>query len=169
MCKTKILIVLFLVACLFVAVGPMSGEVSAQDVFIYPQQGQSDEQMEKDKYECYTWSKKQTGFDPMKVPTATEAPPQQGAKKGGLVKGAVRGGVAGLAIGAIAGDAGQGAAIGAAAGGLFGGMRRQDQKKKQEQAEQHWAQEQSQQYAYNRNSYDRAYAACLEGRDYTVK
>ena len=44
--------------------------VFAQDPFIYPDKGQSNEQMEKDKYECYSWAKGQTGFDPMQVLTA---------------------------------------------------------------------------------------------------
>jgi hypothetical protein len=140
-----------------------------QEMYIYPVKGQSNEQMERDKFECYAWSKKQTGFDPMKVPTATEAPPAQEAKKGGVAKGAVRGGLVGVGVGAIAGDAGKGAAAGALAGGLIGGMRRQDQKRQQAQAEQQWAEEQSAQYAQRRSSYNRAYAACLEGRGYTVK
>ena len=143
--------------------------VSAQEPFIYPDKGQSQEQMEKDKYECYNWAKGQTGFDPMAPPTATTPPPQAGAPEGGVVKGATRGALVGLAVGAIAGDAGKGAAIGAASGGLFGGMRRQDQKRQEEQAEQQWAQQQAAQYNQNRSAYNRAYSACLEGRGYTVK
>jgi hypothetical protein len=144
--------------------------VSAQsDLIVYPKKGQTAQQQEKDEYECYTWGKNKTGFDPMQVPKATAPPPQQEAKQGGVGRGAVRGGVTGLAVGAIAGDAGKGAAIGAAAGGLFGGMRRQDQKRREEQAQQQWAQDQAAQYAHKRNNYDRAYKACLEGRGYTVK
>jgi hypothetical protein len=139
------------------------------DMFIYPKEGQSDEQLEKDKYECYGWAKKQTGFDPMAAPQASAPPPQKEAKKGGAVKGAARGAVAGVAIGAIAGDAGKGAAIGATGGALFGGMRRRGQAKQQKQAENQWAQEQADQYEQNRSNYNRGYAACLEARGYTVK
>jgi hypothetical protein len=39
--------------------------VQAQDLIVFPAQGQSNEQMEKDKFECYTWARDQTGFDPM--------------------------------------------------------------------------------------------------------
>lgn len=145
------------------------GSALAQELIIYPSKGQSQEQMEQDKFSCYSWAKQQTGFDPMEMPKATEPPPEKEAKKGGVGRGAVRGGAVGLAAGAIAGDAGKGAAIGAATGGLFGGMRRRDQKKKQEQAEQQWAQEQAAQYTHKRNNYNRAYAACLEGKGYTVK
>lgn len=39
--------------------------VSGQDLVVYPAKGQAQEQMQKDKYECYGWAKQQTGFDPM--------------------------------------------------------------------------------------------------------
>jgi len=143
--------------------------VFAQDPIIYPNKGQSAEQQEKDKYECYNWAKGQTGFDPMQAPTATAPPPGQQAPQGGVVKGAAGGALAGLAVGAIAGDASKGAAIGAVSGGLFGGLRRHDQVQQEQQAQRQWEQQQSSNYAYQRNSYNRAYSACLEGRGYTVK
>jgi hypothetical protein len=141
----------------------------AQDLIVYPQKGQAKEQQEKDNFACYGWAKDQTGFDPMQTPTASAPPPAPGAPKGGVVKGAARGALVGTAVGAIAGDAGKGAAIGAASGGLVGGMRKRDQAAQQSQAEQQWAQDQSNQYAAQRNTYNRAYAACMEGRGYTVK
>ncbi len=147
----------------------ISNEAAAQDMYIYPDKGQSNEQMEKDKYECYNWAKKETGFDPMEVPKATAPPPKQEAAKGGAGRGMVGGALLGLGVGAIAGDAGKGAAIGAVSGGVIGGARRSEQKKQQAHAEQQWEQEQSAQYAQRRNSYNRAHAACLEGRGYTVK
>ena len=146
-----------------------TGPAVAQDFVIYPAKGQSQEQMEKDKFECYTWAKQQTGFDPMQAPTATAPPPQQEAKQGGLVRGAARGALVGVTVGAIAGDAGKGAAVGAASGGLLGGMRRRDQVRQEEKAQDQWAQDQANQYARRRNEYNRAYSACLEGKGYTVK
>lgn len=154
--------------CLVMAL-MVSPPVFAQDPIIYPNKGQGAEQQEKDKFECYTWAKGQTGFDPMQVPTATAPPPGQEASQGGVVRGAGRGAVTGVAVGAIAGDAGKGAAIGAASGALIGGMRRRDQQRQQQQAEQQWANEQTANYANQRNNYNRAYGACLEGRGYTVK
>lgn len=56
----------------------------ADEPFIYPSQGQSQEQMEKDKYDCYEWAKKESGFDPMAPPTATSPPPPQSAS-GGII------------------------------------------------------------------------------------
>jgi hypothetical protein len=143
--------------------------VFAQDPIIYPNKGQSAEQQEKDKFECYTWAKGQTGFDPMQVPTATTPPPAQQAPKSSAVRGAAGGALAGVAIGAIAGDAGKGAAIGAASGALIGGMRRHDQQQQQQAQQQQWEQEQAANYANQRNNYNRAYGACLEGHGYTVK
>jgi hypothetical protein len=141
----------------------------ADEMYVYPQKGQSNEQMEKDKYECYTWAKKQTGFDPMEEPKASAPPPAQEAPKGGVLRGGARGALAGVAVGAIAGDAGKGAAIGATSGALIGGMRRRDQVRQQEQAQQQWAQNQASQYAQKRSEYNRAYSACLGGRGYTAK
>lgn len=144
--------------------------VQAEDLIVFPAKGQSQQQVEQDKFTCYSWAKQETGFDPMEVPKATAPPPKQEAPKGGMVRGAARGALAGAVIGEIADDdAGKGAAIGAAAGALFGGMRRRDQAGRQQQAEQQWAQEQSAQYAHRRNEYNRAYAACLEAKGYTVK
>jgi Family of unknown function (DUF6515) len=34
------------------------------DVFIYPKNGQTDEQQSRDKYECHKWAVQQSGFDP---------------------------------------------------------------------------------------------------------
>ncbi|MCO6412204.1 MAG: glycine zipper family protein, partial [Thiogranum sp.] len=71
----------------------------------------------------------------------------------------------GAAIGAIAGDTGKGAAIGAATGGLFGGMRQREANAQQQQQ----TQQQSAAAAGKADTYNRAYAACLEGRGYTVR
>lgn len=146
-----------------------AGYALADEFVIFPAKGQSNEQMEQDKFACYQWAKEQSGFDPMAPPTATAPPPAAEEPQGGLVKGAARGALVGVAVGAIAGDAGKGAAIGAASGGLIGGMRKSDQEAKQEQAQKNWETEQARQYAGNRDKYNRAYTACLEGKGYTVK
>jgi len=161
--KLKVGFITLITALMFIP------SVFAQEPFIYPDKGQSAEQQEKDKYECYSWAKGQTGFDPMQVPTATAPPPGQEAQQGGVVRGAGRGALTGLAVGAIAGDAGKGAAIGAASGALIGGMRRNDQQRRQEQEQQQWAEQEAANYANQRNNYNRAYGACLGGRGYTVK
>jgi outer membrane lipoprotein SlyB len=155
-----------LVCCALSFLAPLA--VQAQDPIVYPAQGQSNEQMEQDKFQCYNWAKQETGFDPMQVPTATSAPPPQQSEGPGVVGGAGRGALGGLAVGAIAGDAKKGAAIGAASGGLIGGMRRNDARRQNQQQQQQWANQQTANYANQRNNYNRAYGACLSGRGYTV-
>lgn len=161
-CILSSLVVIFLSA----------GYAMGQELIIYPAKGQSNEQMEKDKFECYSWAKGQTGFDPMQVPTASAPPPQKqsdGSVAGSTIKGAAGGALLGAGIGAIAGNTGKGAAIGAVSGGVLGGARSSKQKKQDEQAQQQWEQQQAAEYSQKRNSYNRAYGACLEGRGYTVK
>src|SRR5271157_284687 len=137
-----------------------------QNFIIYPSKGQSAQQLEQDKFECYNWAKQQTGFDPMQMPTASTPPPPgpQGSVAGGAVKGAAEGALLGLGIGAIAGDAGKGAAIGAMSGGVFGGMRSRNRMEQEQQEQQQWADQQASQYMQKRNYYNRAYSACLTGR-----
>jgi hypothetical protein len=36
----------------------------ANELFIYPKNGQSEEQQARDKYECHSWAANQSGFDP---------------------------------------------------------------------------------------------------------
>jgi len=159
-------VTILLISAVFIC---LSGISSAQDMIICPAKGQSQEQLEKDKYECYSWAKKQSGFDPMQMPTASAPPPQKEPARGGLGRGAARGAAAGAAVGSLDGEMGKGAAAGAIVGGVVGGIRRREQAQAQQQKEQEWAQQQASQYAGNRSEYNRAYAACLEGRGYTVK
>ena len=140
----------------------------AQDPIVYPAKGQNQQQMDKDKAECYGWAKQQTGFDPMQAPKAS-APPPPPQQKGGAVRGAAGGALVGAAVGSFSGEAGKGAAAGAAAGGLVGGMRQADQNKKAAAAQQQAAEQQAAEYNQKRSTYNRAYGACLEGRGYTVK
>lgn len=39
---------------------------NSDQTFVYPKNGQSEEQTAKDRYECYRWAADQTGFDPTK-------------------------------------------------------------------------------------------------------
>jgi len=139
--------------------------MAADELMIFPNADQTAEKQEEDKFACYSWAKGETGFDPMAPPTTTEAPPQQEAQKGGMARGAVRG----AAVGQLVGGDSDSTWSGAAAGAAVGGMRRNDQKRKEQQAQEQWEQEQVQIYTENRNRYNRAYAACLEGKDYTVR
>jgi hypothetical protein len=144
------------------------GTVSAQEPMVYPGKGQSSAQQRADKERCYAWARSQTGFDPAHPPAAGTPPPQQ-APTARPLRGAAGGAAVGAIGGAIGGNAGKGAAIGAATGALFGGVRRREQQRQQAEAQQQWQQQQQAGYAEQTNRFNRAYAACLEGRGYTVK
>jgi hypothetical protein len=150
----------------------LTGSSRAQDIYMYPAKGQSQEQQDRDRYECHSWAVKQTGFDPSRPQTAASdahatsnqpLPPQ-----GHVARGAARGAALGAVGGAITGDAGTGAAAGAAMGGLAGGMRRRQQRLQQNQQQQAASQAASNSQASQSNAYHRAMAACLTGRGYTV-
>jgi predicted lipid-binding transport protein (Tim44 family) len=154
----RVLLVIGISAALFVSIGLAS---SSAQMFIYPLEGQSSDKQEMDEFACYKWAKEQTGFDPNQPVAAASAPKQ---KKGGMLGGAMGGAALGAIGGAIAGNAGKGAAIGAGVGAGAGllGQSRDNAKtdKKQQQA--------ASQNQQNRQTFNRAYGVCLEGRGYKV-
>jgi len=115
------------------------------EVIAYPKKGQSQEQFQKDQFDCHNWAKGQTGVDPTKPQQSAAAPPPQ---QGGAVKGAARGAAVGAAVGAA------------------GGRMRQNQQNQQAAEAQQQAQAQQQQAVAQ---YDKAYGACLDGKGYAVK
>ena len=144
-----------LAACLFVS-------AAQAEVYGYPKPGQSQESFESDQYACHNWATQQTGFNPAAPPAAAAPPPPA---TGGAVRGGARGAAVGAVGGAIAGDAGKGAAVGAAVGGTAGAVRQNRYNREVASASQ---QQQAQQQAGYAN-YEKAYAACLSGRGYSVK
>jgi outer membrane lipoprotein SlyB len=151
-----------------------AGPALAQDFMIYPAKGQSQDQTEKDKFACYEWAKKQSGFDPMETPRTSTPPPQkaEGSTAGGAVQGGVVGGLLGVGIGALAGGkkgAGRGALIGGLGGATIGGVRSHDQQQQAERRRQEWADREAAQYMQKRDAYNRGYSACLEAKGYTVR
>jgi len=155
--------------------------VAAAQPYIYPNLGQSPQQQESDKGQCYMWAVQQTGFDPANPQVAAAPPPPQHygqpqAPPGGLFRGAAGGAALGAVGGAIGGDAGKGAAIGAGVGALFGGIRRMRWEQEQQQQQQQMQQQQQSYMAQQQNSmaqgranYERAFGACMAGRGYTVR
>jgi hypothetical protein len=146
---------------MLLALGAIVPAANAQDFFIYPAEGQSQDQQDQDEFQCMRFATDRTGFDPRATPRATTAAPQQ---QGSVVGGAARGALLGTAVGAIAGDTGRGAAMGAAGGGMLGGMRRRDSDRQRDQ----WARQESANYQRNRDEFNRAFRACMEGRGYTL-
>ena len=168
--KLLLLLIFGLLSVFWLSAGKIN-TVMAQDLIVYPAKNQSPEQTEKDKFECYTWAKQQSGFDPMQAQQPTQAPPPQSQGPGGeRIRGAARGALVGAVVGEIANDdAGKGALAGAAGGAMVGGMRKRAQRRQQEQAQEQNAQQEAASYAQKRDTYNRAYSACLEGKGYTVK
>jgi hypothetical protein len=141
-------------------------------LYVYPNNGQSSDQQDRDRYECNSWAVKQTGFDP----SQPQLPPHERVQ---IVAGpppgvnTVGGAITGAIIGSIlTGPRGGGAVVGAVAGGLLGAnadaanqaqaaavQNQYDQRDLQAQARL------DQQARY----YRRAISACLEARGYTVK
>ena len=137
--------------------------------YIYPNQGQSPQQEQSDKGQCYSWAVQQTGFDPANPQVPMAPPPGMPAPQGGMFRGAAGGAALGAVGGAIGGDAGEGAAIGAGVGALFGGLRRARERREEEQAMQSYATQQQGAMSQGRSNYERAFGACMEGRGYTVR
>lgn len=149
--------------------------------YIYPQRGQSPQQEEFDRGQCYSWAVQQTGFDPanprvaMPPPPPMYSPPPQQSLAGGALAYGAGGAALGAVGGAIGGNAGEGAAIGAAVGGLFGLMRRaraneeqQQQMQQRERQQQAYQAQEQNALAQGRANYNRAFSACMSGRGYTV-
>lgn len=139
----------------------------AAELYVYPAQGQDADQQGRDEYECYAYAKQNTGFDPMaRAGTSSGAPSSgSGSAVGGAAKGAL---VTGLATRAVTGsskDAKKAARGGAVVGGIVGGSKRNSN----ERAQQQRAEEEMASYDRQRDNYNRAYSACLEGRGYTVR
>lgn len=137
---------------------------AAQQPIIYPAKGQSTQKQNSDTAECQLWAKQNTGVDPVAIAQQSgqpSAPPQQG----GRVRGAAGGAAVGAAVGAIAGDAGKGAAAGAVTGTVVGGSRQRRGNQAAAEQQQAGQQQASQQMA----TFNRAVAACMTGRGYTVQ
>lgn len=133
---------------------------AAAQQFAYPAKGQSPQQQKADEASCSTWATQQSGFDPSKpAAAAAAAPPAPVTGTGARARGAA----AGAAVGAITGnDTGDAARAGAVAGGVAqrGANRRAAAQQQQAAAEQQGA---------GQASWQKARAACLEGKGYTVK
>jgi hypothetical protein len=134
-------------------------------VYAYPNQHQTSNQQAKDESECYNSA--QTQAAPSQNAQAGQEGQQQGQSgKGSTAKGAAGGAAGGAAIGAIAGDAGTGAAAGAVGGAAIGHRKK---KKAKEKAQEQQQQQQQAQQTQATDNLKRAYTACMEARNYTVK
>ncbi len=153
---------------------PVAVQRPNPEVYSYPTQGQSPQQQDRDRYECYLWARKQTGYDPSLVRVnprsnlrVSPAPPAGRDTAVGTVAGAVVGSTV-----VRPRDATAGAVIGAVAGAVIGAASDSSrvQRAKDEQAR--LDAEQAQRAAdadAGVLSYQRALRACLQGRGYSVE
>ena len=149
------------IAAFVTCVAATGANAQTSQSYIYPSKGQTQQQEDKDKYECYQWAVSQSRFDPAN-PSSTSVNAQQAQP--GATGGAARGAAVGAVGGAISGDAGAGAASGAERGRLLGAIRRRRERNEAEQK-----QEQAQAAgASGQESYNRAFATCMQGRGYAV-
>ena len=172
-----------------VILGLAAASAIAQTPIVYPAKNQTPQQQQKDEGECAAWAKQTTGVDPVVLastpapvaaPTAAPPPPPSGPS-GQRVRGAARGAAAGAVVGEIADDdASEGAKYGAAVGAVAGGSNaRRDRRNQEEQVSQQQQQAAAQQQQAvaqaeakkqeQLSTYNRANAACLEGRGYTLR
>ncbi|HET9861905.1 MAG TPA: glycine zipper 2TM domain-containing protein [Steroidobacteraceae bacterium] len=144
------------------------------ELFVYAAHGQSDKQLDRDRYECHNWAVKQSGYNPSDPHLAPHqqvqvvAAPRPGRD---TVAGAVSGAMVGAIIGAPH-DTGEGAVVGAIAGGVLGAASesaRKKEAKRIDDANNAAAQAERARLEKEASDYKRAISACLEGRGYTVK
>jgi len=141
----------------FVALASLLASAASAQLTVYPAKGQTADQQKKDQSECGTWAVGQTGYDPAKPPPPP--PPAPAGPNGSRARGAA----AGATVAAITdNDVGDAAAAGAVAGGVANRSQRR-------QANRHNQQAAAQQQQAGNAAFDKAMAACLEGRGYSVK
>lgn len=145
------------------------------NIYAYPTNGQTGEQQDRDRYDCYQWAIQQTGFDP----SSPSVPPHERIQVvggppavppgAGVATGAVTGAVLGALV-ASPRDAGAGALVGAVLGGVLGGAAESSQNEQAAQANTRIV-ERREAVQLERKAADfrRAASACLEGRGYSVR
>ncbi len=139
-------------------------------VYAYPQKGQTPEQVDRDRYDCYVWATQQTGFDPSSasVPPEMRVRVVEGPPPGtGTAIGAVTGAVLGAAV-AGPWNRGPGAVVGAIIGGAVGSSADAANAQRAREARM-YDRGQLVRLQQQAADYRRALSACLEGRGYSVR
>lgn len=136
-----------------------------QQVMVYPSGGQSEAQLDRDRYECHLWAVRQSGFDPSRPGVPLDAQvrvePASGAN---TAAGAIFGAILGSALGGPR-DGGFSTVAGALVGAAVGNSADQANAANVQAQRAAVADEQR----GSTEGYRRAITACLEGRGYTVK
>lgn len=121
------------------------------------------QQQSSDETACRNWATQQTGLYPYQSP-----PEYYGGSSGptgNIVRGAAGGALLGTVGGAIGGNTGKGAAIGAGVGATAGLLRNGRERRQQAQ----FNEQANMQYQADMGRFNQAFAACMQGRGYTVR
>lgn len=141
-----------------------AGTAFAQAPIVYPARGQSAAQTSRDKQACTQWARQQGSA----YHVSSGPPPEMVQDRGGFLGSGLRGAALGAIGGAIAGNAGKGAAIGAAVGGAGRLMHNWRATRYNEEQESEWQERQDQARQAEQENFDRAFAACMRGKGYSV-
>ena len=140
-------------------------------IFFYPNQAQTEQRQDRDRYECYLWSAKKSGFDPAQAQLAphqrVEVVPQPAAGSD-----ATAGAIAGAITGSLLADRNhreEGLVLGAIAGSILGAASDAERERNAAQAERQINSGRYARIERGARDYRRAMTACLEGRGYTVR
>lgn len=146
-----------------------------EGMYVFPKKGQSKQKQSKDVSSCEVWAEKETGVDPSyvkgKLSMIDEVQEVQTGQRrrgpgGDILRGAARGAAMGAIDDAIDNEVGSRAAQGALAAGMRSRQRRQYQAAAQKQQN---AIRREQNLEQEYNDYLRAFSACMEAKDYSVK
>lgn len=149
---------------------------STAPVYFYPERAQRDEQQDRDRYECYRWAVRESGFDPGMTTVRQPLPPPRPVSGEALRDGS--GVLAGAATGAVIGAAVSSprqAGVNAVIGAIFGAALGASAQESRAQATLH-SQARHQQAAGAAvqaargplDNFRRAMSACMQGRGYRV-
>ena len=144
------------------------------DIYVYPSKGQTEKQLDRDRYECHNWAVAQSHYNP----SDTQLAPHQQVRVVEMpapgrdtAVGAMTGAVIGSSV-AGRRDSSQGAVAGAIVGAMIGASSEAARQKTAKETNTRMSAEaQAERARLERQAadYRRAISACLEGRGYTVK
>ena len=157
-------------------------ELPSTEVYFYPDQNQSPQQQDRDRYECSRWAIQASNYDPaqaqlaphQKIRVVPETSPGSSVAAGAIVGGIIGSTISGGTRRGHGGryynnNNGAGLVFGALTGALIGAASEQASANKAQRIEDT---ENAKRYAIieeQARNYRRAITACLEGRNYTVR
>ncbi len=144
-------------------------------LYFYPERAQPEDHQDRDRYECYRWAVRESGFDPGMTTVRQPSPPlpvsSQGLRDGsGVVAGAATGAILGAVVSSPR-QAGTNAVIGAIFGAALGGSAQESRAQaiERSQARQQQAAGAAAHAArLPLDNFRRAMSACMQGRGYRV-